>query len=186
MDDELGRDGRRERPGPHALQPPRGHPQGDRAASATCPIWIGPWEASAIAMQLQGLTPERPLTHDLFASALEAIGAPGRPGRHLRARRGDVPRPAAPRARRQDGRGRRPAVGRAGPRGPGRRPDLRLEAVLEQAALGADSALGDEEGERAGSPSSRPARGSSTRASTSSATSSTRSTPTRRPRAASS
>lgn len=36
------------------------------------PIWIGPWEASAIAMRLQGLTPERPLTHDLFASTLEA------------------------------------------------------------------------------------------------------------------
>lgn len=39
------------------------------------PIWIGPWEASAIAMRLQGLTPERPLTHDLFASTLEALGA---------------------------------------------------------------------------------------------------------------
>ena len=39
------------------------------------PIWIGQWEASAIAMKLQGLTPERPLTHDLFAAALEAIGA---------------------------------------------------------------------------------------------------------------
>jgi CheY-like chemotaxis protein len=35
------------------------------------PIWIGPWEASAIAMKLQGLTPERPLTHDLFATTLE-------------------------------------------------------------------------------------------------------------------
>jgi bifunctional DNase/RNase len=39
------------------------------------PIWIGPWEASAIAMRLQGLTPERPLTHDLFASTLEAVEA---------------------------------------------------------------------------------------------------------------
>jgi bifunctional DNase/RNase len=38
------------------------------------PIWIGPWEASAIAMKLQGLTPDRPLTHDLFASALEGLG----------------------------------------------------------------------------------------------------------------
>ena len=38
------------------------------------PIWIGPWEASAIAMRLQGLTPERPLTHDLFASALGELG----------------------------------------------------------------------------------------------------------------
>ena len=39
-----------------------------------CLIWIGPWEASAIAMRLQGLTPERPLTHDLFATALDELG----------------------------------------------------------------------------------------------------------------
>jgi len=38
------------------------------------PIWIGPWEASAIAMRLQGLTPERPLTHDLFAATLDELG----------------------------------------------------------------------------------------------------------------
>ncbi len=38
------------------------------------PIWIGPWEASAIAMKLQGLAAERPLTHDLFASALDELG----------------------------------------------------------------------------------------------------------------
>lgn len=39
------------------------------------PIWIGSWEASAIAMRLQGLAPERPLTHDLFASALGELDA---------------------------------------------------------------------------------------------------------------
>jgi hypothetical protein len=38
------------------------------------PIWIGPWEASAIAMKLQGLSAERPLTHDLFIAALEQLG----------------------------------------------------------------------------------------------------------------
>lgn len=38
------------------------------------PIWIGPWEANAIATRLQGVTPERPLTHDLFASALTDLG----------------------------------------------------------------------------------------------------------------
>ena len=37
------------------------------------PIWIGPWEANAIAMRLQGSTPERPLTHDLFAAVLGAL-----------------------------------------------------------------------------------------------------------------
>jgi len=39
------------------------------------PIWIGPWEANAIAMKLQGITPERPLTHDLFAGVLAELGA---------------------------------------------------------------------------------------------------------------
>jgi uncharacterized protein len=38
------------------------------------PIWIGPWEANAIATRLQGVTPERPLTHDLFAATLEQLG----------------------------------------------------------------------------------------------------------------
>jgi uncharacterized protein len=39
------------------------------------PIWIGPWEASAIAMRLQGVTPERPLTHDLLVVLLGELGA---------------------------------------------------------------------------------------------------------------
>jgi bifunctional DNase/RNase len=39
------------------------------------PIWIGPWEANAIAMRLQGVTPERPMTHDLFSQALSEVGA---------------------------------------------------------------------------------------------------------------
>lgn len=38
------------------------------------PIWIGPWEANAIAMKLQGLAAERPLTHDLFAATLAELG----------------------------------------------------------------------------------------------------------------
>jgi bifunctional DNase/RNase len=38
------------------------------------PIWIGPWEANAIATRLQGVKPERPLTHDLFAATLAELG----------------------------------------------------------------------------------------------------------------
>jgi bifunctional DNase/RNase len=38
------------------------------------PIWIGPYEANAIATRLQGVTPERPLTHDLFIAALTELG----------------------------------------------------------------------------------------------------------------
>jgi bifunctional DNase/RNase len=39
------------------------------------PIWIGPSEANAIAMRLQGLSAERPLTHDLLVSVLLALGS---------------------------------------------------------------------------------------------------------------
>ena len=38
------------------------------------PIWIGPWEANAIAMKLQGVSSERPLTHDLFSATLDELG----------------------------------------------------------------------------------------------------------------
>lgn len=37
------------------------------------PIWIGPSEANAIAMRLQGISAERPLTHDLLVSVLGAV-----------------------------------------------------------------------------------------------------------------
>jgi hypothetical protein len=39
------------------------------------PIWIGSSEANAIAMRLQGLSAERPLTHDLLVSVLGSLGA---------------------------------------------------------------------------------------------------------------
>ena len=39
------------------------------------PIWIGAVEATAIAFAQQGVTPERPMTHDLFKDVLDAIGA---------------------------------------------------------------------------------------------------------------
>jgi uncharacterized protein len=38
------------------------------------PIWIGPGEASAIAMELAGMKFSRPLTHDLFASVILGFG----------------------------------------------------------------------------------------------------------------
>lgn len=44
--------------------------QGDRVL----PIWIGPGEASAIAMQLADWTFSRPLTHDLLVSVLGGLG----------------------------------------------------------------------------------------------------------------
>ncbi|MDO4783763.1 MAG: bifunctional nuclease family protein [Propionibacteriaceae bacterium] len=38
------------------------------------PIWIGAAEGAAIVTALEGLVPERPLTHDLFATVLEVLG----------------------------------------------------------------------------------------------------------------
>jgi uncharacterized protein len=38
------------------------------------PIWIGPGEASAIAMELAGMKFPRPLTHDLAASFIRGMG----------------------------------------------------------------------------------------------------------------
>jgi len=39
------------------------------------PIWIGPFEADAITIQLQGVQVARPLTHDLLKSIIDEMGA---------------------------------------------------------------------------------------------------------------
>jgi bifunctional DNase/RNase len=39
------------------------------------PIWINTPEATSIAIANDGITPERPLTHDLLASVIEELGA---------------------------------------------------------------------------------------------------------------
>lgn len=39
------------------------------------PIWIGANEATAIATAMEGVTPPRPLTHDLMRSVIDAVGA---------------------------------------------------------------------------------------------------------------
>jgi bifunctional DNase/RNase len=38
------------------------------------PIWIGPAEADAIAVKLQGVAVPRPLTHDLLNSVIDTLG----------------------------------------------------------------------------------------------------------------
>lgn len=37
------------------------------------PIWIGIFEANAIAMQLEGITRPRPMTHDLINSIIDSL-----------------------------------------------------------------------------------------------------------------
>jgi uncharacterized protein len=39
------------------------------------PIWIGPFEADAITVQLQDIQVARPLTHDLLKSVIDEMGA---------------------------------------------------------------------------------------------------------------
>src|SRR3972149_1098403 len=47
----------------------------EKAAERFLPIWIGPAEADAIAMKLQGVVISRPMTHDLLRSVIDALGA---------------------------------------------------------------------------------------------------------------
>jgi len=39
------------------------------------PIWVGPVEANAIAMQIENISPLRPMTHDLLRNLLTELGA---------------------------------------------------------------------------------------------------------------
>lgn len=38
------------------------------------PIWIGVFEANAIALAVEGIEPPRPMTHDLLRSVIETLG----------------------------------------------------------------------------------------------------------------
>ena len=46
----------------------------ERHADRYLPIWIGNFEANAIAMKIQGVTPDRPITHDLVRATFGELG----------------------------------------------------------------------------------------------------------------
>jgi bifunctional DNase/RNase len=46
----------------------------DWEGSKLLPIWIGPNEAKAIALELEGARPSRPLSHDLLLQAIQLAG----------------------------------------------------------------------------------------------------------------
>lgn len=46
-----------------------------KGAPRELPIWIGPFEAQAIILEMRGASPSRPLTHDLMKSLVEHLGA---------------------------------------------------------------------------------------------------------------
>jgi bifunctional DNase/RNase len=47
----------------------------DKSAERYLPIWIGIYEANAIALKITGITPERPITHDLMTNIFKDLGA---------------------------------------------------------------------------------------------------------------
>lgn len=47
----------------------------NRSHSKALPIWVGRFEAQAIAMQIEGVSLPRPLTHDLMKELIERMGA---------------------------------------------------------------------------------------------------------------
>src|SRR3954465_10119704 len=48
----------------------------EQTGARVLPIYIGPEEAKAIALALEGVATPRPMTHDLLRDTLLALGAP--------------------------------------------------------------------------------------------------------------
>jgi uncharacterized protein len=46
----------------------------DEHGQRTLPIWVGPVEANAIALQIENVSPARPMTHDLLRNLLDDLG----------------------------------------------------------------------------------------------------------------
>ncbi len=46
----------------------------DADGQRVLPIWVGPSEANAIALQIENLSPPRPMTHDLIRDIVGALG----------------------------------------------------------------------------------------------------------------
>lgn len=46
----------------------------DEAGERALPIWVGVFEANAIALQLENVQPPRPMTHDLLRNVIAHLG----------------------------------------------------------------------------------------------------------------
>ena len=46
----------------------------DDASERVLPIWVGPIEANAIALQIENIATQRPMTHDLLRHIIEEMG----------------------------------------------------------------------------------------------------------------
>lgn len=45
----------------------------DKDGQRVLPIWVGVFEANAIALQIENVTPPRPMTHDLLRNVIEDL-----------------------------------------------------------------------------------------------------------------
>ncbi len=46
----------------------------DVGSEAMLPIWVGPFEANSIAMEIEKSAPQRPMTHDLLRNVINQMG----------------------------------------------------------------------------------------------------------------
>ena len=46
----------------------------DANGDAMLPIWVGAFEANAIALEIEKLSPQRPMTHDLLKNVIREVG----------------------------------------------------------------------------------------------------------------
>jgi bifunctional DNase/RNase len=47
----------------------------DVSSETMLPIWVGAYEANAIALEIEKISPQRPMTHDLLRNLIVEIGA---------------------------------------------------------------------------------------------------------------
>ncbi len=47
----------------------------DKEGQRVLPIWVGVFEANAIALQIENVTPQRPMTHDLLNNVIHDLRA---------------------------------------------------------------------------------------------------------------
>src|SRR5712691_6720714 len=47
----------------------------DTGGESVLPIWVGIFEANAIALELEKIVPPRPMTHDLLRDVITSLGA---------------------------------------------------------------------------------------------------------------
>lgn len=47
----------------------------DKEGQKVLPIWVGVFEANAIALQIENITPQRPMTHDLLNNVIHDLKA---------------------------------------------------------------------------------------------------------------